>query len=133
MSYKDSVVNWTSQMELKGFLPEGYRTLFEKSTASDVELENAANDLYKMAVERSGNGHGEDEMLYLIPREGADGSFSFYNMLTGKTDAAVRRMPNGLFSFYGPRKYMVMLGGRGEYGQMLKMLEDGQFFQDKKK
>ena len=67
-------------------------------------------------------------MVYLVPQEQSDGSFHYVNRMTGKIEVSVNRMSNGLFSYYGPVKWITRLGGRGELSGIRDSMADGKFF-----
>jgi len=70
----------------------------------------------------------DDEVVHLVPHEYSDGSFHYVNRKTGKIEVMVNRMPNGLFSYYGPVKWITRLGGRGELSGLRDSMADGKFF-----
>ncbi len=70
-----------------------------------------------------------DEYLHLIPVQTKDGFFlrDYY------TNAIVAGAPlHGKHAgFFGPRKYMTILGGRGEYSSIASNMSDGDYFNAK--
>ncbi len=128
MVYRDRLVKWIHDAERGGEMPTGSASLFASSNASDKELYASAQSLFHSYEKKKKTG--DDEMLFLVPRTDKDGGFHFYNRETGQVEASVERQSNGLFSFHGPRKYLIMLGGRGEFGEISKKLNDGNYFQD---
>ena len=68
------------------------------------------------------------EMVHLIPEKMADGSFALLDRYKGHVVARIDRMPNGMFSFYGPKEYVTFFGGRGEFGGIADKMADGEYF-----
>lgn len=64
---------------------------------------------------------GENEMLSLRLQYKGD-SVQLVNTHTGGVEALFSMQPDGLFSYHGPRKYAILLGGRGELGDFLPKL-----------
>lgn len=80
------------------------------------------------ALEAKEHGEKKPEMMHLIPERRSDGSFALLDRYKGHVVARIDRMPNGLFSFYGPREYVTFFGGRGEFGGIAEKMADGEYF-----
>jgi hypothetical protein len=110
-----------------------YSALSDKSLSDgaidkmSAYLETATKENYKM---RNGKA-AKKEMLYLVPSIAGDIIY-FHDRVSGTTPVIMHRQPNGLFSYYGEKEWITRLGGRGEFSQIFKMLEDGDYFHDKK-
>ena len=91
-------------------------------------------------TENSGRRHSyggahsaDDEIMHLVPYTEKNGSFSYVDRMTGKVVVSMRKQENGLFTYFGPKKWMEMLGGRGMMGSLLDRVEDGDFFRNSQK
>ena len=133
MSYRSQLNTWLADLkhDFGEYIPEDYPVQFFSSNTSDEALYFGALGLYNTvkAAKNSQRSHGaEDEVMYLVPHVESDGSFCYVNRKTGHVEVSMRKMPNGLFTYYGPKKYIEMLGGRGMLGSLLDRVEDGDFF-----
>ena len=109
-----------------------YNSFFQRSDVDDKTKKEVAWMIYHK--HHSNNGavaqpkNEGDDMVHLVPYEEADGSFYYHNRENGKVEVIVRKLPNGLFSYYGPKKYMEMLGGRGSLSGIVDRMADGKYF-----
>ena len=88
----------------------------------------AAWALYSVLEARQSGNNEKSEMVHLVPEKKADGSFALVDRYKGCVVARIDRMPNGLFSFYGPKEYVTFFGGRGEFGGIAEKMADGEYF-----
>ena len=137
--YSSSVRKWAGDT-VRDFgyrLPPGFRLDFSQGL-SDDQIEQNAETLYQM-TRKNGSYSGRsqahsdpvDEMLYLVPHMSGDGSVTYVDRHSGRVVAGIMKEPNGLFSYFGSRKMLQMIGGRGELSQVINMMEDGDFFHSK--
>ncbi|MBI3190276.1 hypothetical protein HYZ41_01080 [archaeon] len=140
MNYRDQVKSYVSQMQrdFGQYVPKDFPLQFFDSNVTNETLYSMAMNLYTMVKTAKDNQkpvHSEPDpgkkMFYLVPHTEKDGSVYYMDRFTSKVVMSMVRQPNGLFSYYGPREMMTMFGGRGELGQMLKNVEDEDFFHDK--
>lgn len=136
MSYRSKLNKWFSQMQREGYIPRNYsRNMFSAPGASDEALYSMAMSLYNSVVlpkaSKSPIQANENERFFLVPHV-ENGNVYYMDRFRGRVAFSMVRQPNGLFSYMGPRKYMQIVGGRGELGELLKRTEDGDFFYDKK-
>lgn len=123
--YGDRLVNW---LERSGYGSNPLKSIF-MSNLDDNSKYAFATAFYDSFGKKESKAHDPgDEMVYLVPHEQSDGSFNYVNKMTGKIEVMVNRMPNGLFSYYGPVKWITRLGGRGELSGIRDSMADGQFF-----
>ncbi len=87
----------------------------------------AAWALYS-ALEAKEHGKEKSEMMHLVPYKQADGSFSLVDHYKGHIVASIKKMSNGMFSFFGPKEYITFFGGRGEFGGIADKMADGEYF-----
>ena len=78
--------------------------------------------------QRANTKEKPSEMMHLVPYKQSDGSFSLVDHYKGRTVASIKRLPNGLFSFFGPKEYVTFFGGRGEFGGIADKMADGEYF-----
>lgn len=77
-------------------------------------------------------GSKQEGFMHLIPYQNHDGSIDWVNGITYRT-VAKTGIRGGAPYFYGPAGFLTKLGGRGEYSEIAKMYEDGDYFHNKKK
>jgi hypothetical protein len=89
---------------------------------------------YKMNGGSPGNGgeHHDDALMHLVPYAENDGSVTYVDRMSGNVVVSIRRQDNGLYSFFGRKAQMEMLGGRGLMSQINRDMSDGDLFHDKK-
>ena len=144
MSYRNQINQWLSYMrrDYGSYVPRDFSMQSGDSSVSDGELYSRAMDLYKF-VKHSKNERGLQarqqpaeepgkKMWYLAPHTDADGSVYYIDRFTNRVVMSMVRQSNGLFSYRGPREMMTIIGGRGELGDMLRRVEDNDFFHDRK-
>ncbi len=136
MSYSE-LNRWARNEEARGYLPEGSASIIANSGASDRELYAYATKLHKSWRGKplqygKETDDAESETFYLVPHVEKDGSVYYVDRKRNKVVMSMIKQPNGLFSYQGDRKMMVVLGGRGELGQMLEKVKDGDFFHDQR-
>ncbi len=124
-SYRSSLHNWFNNESAKfpGMLgdfsrsfPDNYSDsmLYGIAYGLYVGMNNFAN--YNYVQKKPEN---EDSRLYyLVPEVMGDGSIYWIDRTTNSPYAIVKRQPNGLYSFYGPKEAMTRLWGRSELGGM---------------
>ena len=126
-NYGDSLVSW---LEGEGFGNNRYLKSVFQSNADDQTKYLSAMAFYDGLGGKNGGqkANPEDEVVHLIPHETSDGSFQYVNRMTGKVEVSVGRMPSGLFTYYGPVKWITRLGGRGELSGLRDSMADGKYF-----
>ncbi|KHO47708.1 MAG: seg [archaeon GW2011_AR5] len=127
-SYGDKLASW---LDSSGYGSNSQLKSLFKSNIDDRTKYTFAMAFYDSfgKSESKAQAHDPgDEMVYLVPQEQSDGSFHYVNRMTGKIEVSVNRMSNGLFSYYGPVKWITRLGGRGELSGIRDSMADGKFF-----
>src|SRR3989338_10385463 len=127
-SYGDRLASW---LDGSGYVSNSQLKSLFKSNIDDRTKYTFAMAFYDSfgKSESKAQAHDPgDEMVYLVPQEQSDGSFHYVNRMTGKIEVSVNRMSNGLFSYYGPVKWITRLGGRGELSGIRDSMADGKFF-----
>ena len=144
-SYRNYISNWISSVkkEYGTHIPKDFPMQLFSSDMPDDQLYslamglynsvNGSKNSYKHQVREEKKENPDDKMFYLVPLVEKDGSVYYFDRFTNKPVMSMTRQSNGLFSYYGPRGMMTILGGRGELGQMLSNLEDGDFFHNQHK
>jgi hypothetical protein len=141
MSGRSELLNWVSkaQRDFGAYIPKDFPMQMFNSSASDESLYNAAMSLYTI-VKSAGYNHShsnskeehpDKKLFYLVPHQEADGSVCYVDRFTNNVVMSLTRQPNGLFSCYGPKEMIELLGGRGLMSQINKDLADGDYFHDK--
>ncbi|MCX6815243.1 MAG: hypothetical protein NT120_00125 [Candidatus Aenigmarchaeota archaeon] len=147
MSYRNQLNEWVSYMQ-KDFgsqIPKDFPMQMFNSNVSNEALYNTAMSLYTIVNTSRNSGHNlhnhghsekeapEKRMYHLVPYTESNGNVYYIDRFENRVVMSMTRQPNGLFSYYGPREMMTVLGGRGELGDLLRRVEDSDFFHDKKK
>lgn len=141
-SYRTNMAKWLDgvKAEFKDYVPMGainslYSALSDKSISNDTidkmaeYVENATRDAYRG---KSGAYNKGDEKIHLVPQTSGNMVY-FHELKSGTIPVVMKRQENGLFSYCGSKDWITKLGGRGEFSQIFKMLEDGDYFHDNMK
>lgn len=123
-AYTSSLMGWADR---NGFGDNSYLKSLISSDMPDQLKYQFVSAFGENRKEVAAKSEG-DEMLYLIPEERSDGGFHYVNRMTGRIEAIVEKLPNGMFSFYGPARYMTRLGGRAELSGIVDRMADGKYF-----
>ena len=146
MVYRDQLKSWLSYMQrdFGRYIPRDFPAQAFNANVSDDALYSMAMNLYTLVKTSKQDAYAHraqtemkaapesNEMFYLVPHVESDGSIYYIDRFSNRVVMSMIRQSNGLFSYYGPRKMMTVLGGRGELGDMLRRVEDSDFFHDRK-
>ncbi len=136
MSYRDQAIDWlrATTRRFAKRISEDFPLNASWSRMSDETLESytlmLCNDIKKNRPEKP-KLNPEEERVYLVPHMSADGSITLFDRISNRYVASVSPTSCGMPMYAGLTKYLVHLGGRGEYDTLVTRFADGDYVHDR--
>ena len=115
-NYGNQLNSWLDQV---GYGSNNKMKGLFNSNMSDDSKYMCALAFYDEMTGKSTPQKHESEMMHLEPYEEADGSFGYRDRRKGHIVAMANKLPNGLFTYYGPKEFTSLMFGRGELSTLV--------------
>jgi hypothetical protein len=120
-SYSNELVGWLDDI---GYGSNNYlKSVFNSNISDDMK--------YKVAMAFHGDITGKSgghKAMHLEPYREADGSFGYVDRREGRIIALSKKLPNGLFTYYGPEDFIPTQFGRGGLSTLVERTANGEYF-----